>query len=894
MRLLFLQALMHMRQKTQTILISFLLISIPLFNLEVPKRAFRLYERGDLEKTVETLEKSLEKDSLNPAAYFLYTKLYTDTAFQAYNVEKAHEFVLKSFEQFRTIQDEKDLEDLKEVGVDSLALENQKDLIDSLRFEEVKAVHQIGAYNTFIEAYNDAKQVPEAIALRDQIAFGNASEKDTWESYLAFAEKYPESAQYNEADSLYKLLIYQEKTADGKLDSYKEFLEEFPGTPYREEILPEIFRIQTATNRIEDYRDFLSQYPSKALQQIAYQRIYHVFKEKYGSEDFLKYFPWPEKEDSIRQIQALEKDYWIPKLNDNSIEFLNSDGESQLKTELTSVSDDDLCEPILNDFVVGSYFDQAALISRDGDLIYSGDFDHAKDAGYGFVILENGLGERLIHKSGELIIDEAVSSIKVLNESFIRTEKNGFFGLKSIQGIPYLQNEFIEIDTLAGHLWLEKENGIALIKPELLFPALDGETVNIEFSYDDVALLDNGRIWVSRNGEEAILDSNLRSIIPFGNYEIYDEAYGWKLISDSGIKVIHDKYPELVNQSFEIVEESQQWLAGKKKDQWTLYDQLGSVKPQSGLDSVQLLGENMALIYQGDAVSAQFKNGKQVLLDQDWGYSLLVPQSYIQTGDPALHDFFMLSNSKKYRKVYNEFGREILTATFNEVVALDPNMLRLQKRNAAIADSTGHYLVRFVYDGIGSNDQGYVSLLDRGKFGVINPAEGINIPPEYDKLITPYSDTVLVATEGQYKGFINTKNEVLTAFEFDEVQYFNDSIALVRIEDEWLLENIKNEEILYEFIEDFEIIDVGDEDKTLFINTETGQGIFSETLGEVVEPTFTYIRILGTQRDPIYFAVKLVDEADIYVVIYYDKKGNKLFTQSFRQEDYFKIACPLN
>ena len=151
-----------------------------------------------------------------------------------------------------------------------------------------------------------------------------------------------------------------------------------------------------------------------------------------------------------------------------------------------------------------------------------------------------------------------------------------------------------------------------------------------------------------------------------------------------------------------------------------------------------------------------------------------------------------------------------------------------------------------------------------------------------------------IATQGRYKGFVNKEGKALTAFEFDEVTYFNDSIALVRIENEWMLENIRNEDLLYEQIESFEIIDVGEEDKTLFITTVNGQGIYSESMGEVIQPTYTFIRLLGTPANPVYFAVKLVKEANIYVVIYYDKKGNKLFTQSFRQEEYYKIACPTN
>lgn len=853
-----------------------------------------MYEKGDFEKTIEALDKSIEKDTLNPGAYYLYSVLHTDTAYNEYNVDEAYDYILKAIGQFKTVKDPKDLDDLKEVNVDSIHLEKQKDKIDSLKFLDVKAIHTIAEYNAFLARHNDAREIPQAIALRDQIAFSNAKSLHTWQRYEQFMREYPEAEQYSEADSLYKKLIYEERTADGKLDSYKEFLEEFPGTPYRDQIIPQIFHIATATNRIEDYEAFLKEYPSEEFQKIAYKRIYHVFKEKYGSEDFLKYFPSLTQEDSIKNVQQLEQGFWIPKLTDNNIEFVDSEGRSKLKTKLTSLPQVNLCEPIVDDFVVGKYFEKSAIISRDGHLLYTGDFQNATDAGYGFIVLENEKGQQLLHKSGDLIIEEPQESIDLLNESLIRTFKNGFYGLESIEGIPFLDNEYVLIDTLNQFIWLQKENGIALISPEVLYPALDGQTVPLEFAYDDVAVLENGRIWVSRNGQEAILDEQLRTIIPFGAYAIYDEPYGWRLEGKDGIRVLHDRYQELRTKVFTEVKSNQQWIALKEKNQWQLYDQLGSVAPQEEIDSLTFLGENMVMIQKGKKQFAQFKNGKQLAMEKDWNFRLLVPQIYIKTGAPAIHDYFMLSNAKDFRKIYNEYGREILSATFNEVVALGPNMLRLQKRNAALADSTGHYLLNFVYDGIGSNDGGYVSTLDKGKFGVISPAKKVNIAPEYEKLLEPYSDTVMVAVKDRYKGFITTKNKVLTAFEFDEVKFFNDSIALVRIADEWMLENIRNEEILYERIKDFEIIDVGKEDKTLFINTESGQGIYSETLGQVIEPTYTYIRILGTQKDPIYFAVKLVAEANIYVVIYYDKKGNKLFTQSFRQEEYFKIACPAN
>jgi len=884
----------EMKTRGQQVFASSLILFITFFSIEVPKRAFRMYEKRDIEKTVEALDKSIEKDTLNPAAYYLYSVLHTDSLYHGYDVDEAFSYITRAIAQFKSLSDPKDLEDLKDVQVDSANLEVQKDKVDALKFDLVAQVHTIAEYEAFIEKHSDAEQIPQARAGIHSLTFKAAQADHTWQAYKNFIDAFPSAKEYNEADSLYQLLIYEERTEDGTLASYQSFLDEFPGTPYRDEIIPEIFKIRTATNRIADYEAFLKEYPSEEFQQIAYKRIYHVFKEKYGTDEFLKYFPSLNWNDSIRNVQQLEKDYWVPKLTDNTIEFVNSNGTSMLKTKLTTVPQNCLCEPTIADFVVGSYFEESAIISRDGHLLYSGNFANARDAGFGFIILEAEDGERLFHKSGEMIINERKEAIEVLNESMIRTAKNGFFGLESINGLRYLENEFTLIDTLGRFLWLEKEDGIALVSPEVLFPALDGQTPPIEFAYDEVELLGNGRIWVSRNGQEAILDDELRMVIPFGQHQIYEEAYGWLLKEKGKFRVLHDRYPELSGKTFSQVKSNQQWLALQEEEKWTLYDQLGSSSIQQEIDSVATLGENMVMLQVGNKLLAQFKNGKQLTMEKDWSYKLLIPQSYVKTGEPAVHDYFMLSNFKNYRKVYNEFGREILSATFNEVVALEDNMLRLQKRNAALADSTGHYLLNFVYDGIGSNEDGYVSTLDKGKFGVINPAKQINIPPVYEKLIEPYTDTVMVAVKDKYKGFINTKNKALTAFEFDEVAYFNDSIALVRIEDEWLLENIKNEDILYERITDWEIIEVGEEDKTLFITTETGQGIYSESMGQIIEPTYTYIRVLGTPKDPIYFAVKLVAEANIYVVIYYDKKGNKLFTQSFRQEEYFKIACPAN
>jgi hypothetical protein len=867
---------------------------ISFLSLEVPKRAFRLYEKGDIEKTVEALDKSLEKDQLNPAANYLYATLFVDTVFKRYNIDSAFIFVNRGIGNIKKVKESKDLADLKEVGVDSASLEVLKDRIDALKFEVIKSQHTITDYNWFLEMHFDSKQIIEAIELRDRIAFEGAAKIDSWQSYLAFITQYPRAKDFTEANYRYGKLLYEAKTADGKLKSLTSFLEEYPETPYHDLVVEKIYEIETAINSIASYTDFLRKYPNEKLLQKSIPRLYHLFKEKFPSSNFFDQFKVEAGIDSLREVEKLSKGFLLPKLEDGQINFVNQLGDLVVKSSFSEVNADCKCNAQINDFILGKKDSISQLIARNGTVIFEGDFDTANDLGFGFISIKNELGERLLFKTGEVILDQYFEEISILNEHFIRTKKNSFYGLTTINKRTILENEYALIDTLGQFILLQKEEGISLVKSDFLFPAIDGESVFPSFIYDEVEELENGDFLVFRNSQEALLDKNLEIKVPFGDYEIYPKSYGWQIKGQDGIKINHDKNPVIKNFTFEKLVENDRWLGVKQNNQWVLIDQTGNTPPSTNYDSLGLWGENLVMLKKGRLTVAQFANGKQMAIDKGWEAKVLIPQNYISSGNKAEFDFLMLSNKKKVRKIYNSFGREILNTIYDEVVALDPNLLRLQKRNAALADSTGNYVLKFIYDGIGSNVNGYVSTLDKGKVGLINTEKGINITPTYDKLIEAYSDSILIATKGKSKGFINTANKQLSAFDYDEIQFFTKEVALARIESEWFLHRIEDESLLVEGILDFEILNTDSKEKSLLITTESGKGIYSSTQKELIPATYSDIRILGTAEYPIYFAVKIVKEANIYVVIYFDKNGNKLFTQTFKQEEYFKIACPSN
>ena len=65
----------------QKILIS-ILIFISLASYADEKKALKLLEKKDYDKLIETLDKDIEKDSLNPGSYYIYSLLYNDPGFK--------------------------------------------------------------------------------------------------------------------------------------------------------------------------------------------------------------------------------------------------------------------------------------------------------------------------------------------------------------------------------------------------------------------------------------------------------------------------------------------------------------------------------------------------------------------------------------------------------------------------------------------------------------------------------------------------------------------------------------------------------------------------------------------------------------------------------------------
>lgn len=109
-----------------------------------------------------------------------------------------------------------------------------------------------------------------------------------------------------------------------------------------------------------------------------------------------------------------------------------------------------------------------------------------------------------------------------------------------------------------------------------------------------------------------------------------------------------------------------------------------------------------------------------------------------------------------------------------------------------------------------------------------------------------------------------------------------------------MLIDIESGKIVLDKIKDFKWVNNNGQEKVAIVHQENMYGVFSNRRGAIIPPTFTDILNLGTQDDPLYFTEKNVEEASIFVVIYYNSDGKLIHRQAFDEDVYDRIYCSNN
>ena len=326
-------------------LVSIALLFIVLFSTTIhaeSKKAFKLLEKGDYIKLVELLQKSIEKDSTNAGANYVYSLLFLTPKYPEYSIDTSYYFINEAIEDFE-IHDEKSIENLYKIGINDSTLHVQKLEIESHAFPRALAKHTIDDYNFFLNHFTGAIQSDSTIAFRNKIAYQDAVTKNTYEAFQYFIHTYPDAVHIEDAKVKYEELLYFTKTQDKKLESYVRFLKNNENTPYRDDAEKNIFEISTADNDLDSYMTFMEQYQNSKMKQRALNLLYHCYKEHSSAKGFSNKFSILNEQDSLMEIVEAEIGHLMAIFEMDKYGFSKLNGEKLIDFTYTKIKKDYYC-----------------------------------------------------------------------------------------------------------------------------------------------------------------------------------------------------------------------------------------------------------------------------------------------------------------------------------------------------------------------------------------------------------------------------------------------------------------------------------------------------------------------------------------------------------------------
>jgi hypothetical protein len=865
------------------------------------RRAQKKLTKQKYEKAARLLDKSLRKDSLNPAARYLFSQLYLDTAYQqtafpevdfGQPIDTAQRHILEALAEL-PFANKKDLRRLRKIGADSAELLAQRARVDSAAFRRAKEIHTVSAYAYFLEQYPYASQTGEAIRRRNVLAFRAAEEKNTYQAYQTFFQTYPQAAEVSEARERYEELLFIANTQTGTLDAYIRFLAQYPETPYRNRLIKNIYLLGTASHQAEQYADFISNYPKNSFTREALNQLYHLHKEKQSAASFLQNYSDMPFQDSLRQVIALEKQPFVAVLSEQQWQFMNAQGQVQLEG-FDDIHPDYLCETVIADYIEVSRDMKPLVLAKNGHPILQQDYQQVEDLGFGMLRLQQNGRQGLLLKSGRQLLPPAYEQIERLGNDFFRVKEYSLQGLLTHNGQWLLEPAYDSLARLENFIMVYQDSLLAVTTLDTLLSTLQqNKSVSLNFIYEDALLADPNHLQVQNSqGQFTILNRQLQQQVPLTEGKITSFTGGWLLEQDGRYQVLDKQGQNILNATLRRAVIREPWVAYKTDSLWGLYH-IGRQEATFDLfDSLTILHANILVAHTDKQQSALFVGQDTAIVDLSGTDSYRLLRAGRGQRNEANEQAYLLVKNGNAQLIYNQQGKLLIQGRYTEIVAPDNRLLLLKSaKGTAVADSSGATLLKPQYDAIGNYQNGYFATLKRSRFGLFNPYRNIHISPQYDVALRPYNDSLLIANKNSQWGLVSHDNKKVLNFAWDELQYWNDSIALARKDRKWQLVHISENKAVYGPFQDFRLIKQPHEESLAIVYTPEGYGLFSSKDGELISPAYDDLVNMGTVSEPLFYAEKRVKEAGLFVVVYLNAQGETIFKDAYPREEWLRLLC---
>lgn len=851
-----------------------MLLSVPVFGqVSAERLAQKNIQKGKWERAYGQLNKAIGKDSLSIYAAYVLAQYYFAPDNPDFQLDSAYRYTQKALNDFQRAT-LKQRERLNRFSVDSLTLVQLRQQIDSAAFIRARQINTEKTYVDFLANFSLAAQRARAATLRDEAAYLDALKENTYQAFNDFLTKYPRAERAKDAKNKYEELLFQAKTDDRRLSSYERYLKEYPNTAYQLTAEQNIFEIRTASGTFESYKTFLDLYAGSQFSKRAKNILFHLTPEDQLEDQFPEYL----NDDSLKTVIELERGYIVPFLHSGEFRFMNHHGDEVIKAEADEINHAYRCGNIVEDVIVLPQ----KIVALNGALICNRAVDSFKDIGYGFISIKEDSCTSVLHKTGFKVGDACIEDAKVLNGKFLALRKDKLWSVWTFTGRMLMPYDWEDIAAIKNVIVFKRNNKCALATVQTIALLADQQDPGLQYSVDEVSVWRNDFIWVKTGDHQGVLDQSLDTLIKVEKHVLSPAYFGSTGTTSEGTQTFNDAGEASIY--FQQVVIQQPWTAVRTNLAWHLFDP-GTKNYQSpGYDSISFAGP-FALALRKDSIRVYFSETKFVDVGQP------VRTEFVPGQDSS--SFLLLEQNEK-KSIYTLTGQKLFTGTYDRIQYAGEGLFVVQvKERKGLITAEGKPLLPLAFDAIGTVNKGVVSLLKATKFGLFDCGRQKLIKPQYNKNLTCYNNNIIIAYKDGLYGFIGWDNKPISKIEFNEVRYWNDSAAFVRKNSQWMIYEVKTQKILLDQIKEYKLIQ-DSEEKLAIVQQEHNYGVIHNRKGTIIPISFSDIVNVGSRDVPLYFTEKHVEEASIFVVIYYDLGGNMLRKEVYEQDDYEKIYCSDN
>ncbi len=913
---------------TRFLIYILLIISPSLSHSQSVKKAYKLYEKGDIIKFRESLEKMDEKAFESTGKFYLYSIYFLTENQIRDNVDSSFFFIKKS-KEFYPRATAKEMETLLELNITKESLDSVASVIDSLEYNFVLAENTIEEYTSYMKEHSSSKFYVSAKENWHSLEFDNSSLINTWMSYKKFMDSFPSSREYNMAKSRYEELIFLDKTADMRLSSYELFLENNPTTPYRDSIEFIILKYYSISNSPDNYKKFIEKYSQSIHIRLVLNLLYHSVDRDFSQIENLELFGGVI--DSIKNISSVDKEQIIGVYEDEKISFSDVNGKFLLNGLTEDFSDEIFCSFSDSDFFVVKSGSRTEILNRKLEKFYFRDnVNFIEDIGKGIIKISHEDGLDIIHKSGFKILSGNYENVYLADNKFLLIEADQKFSLFTFLGDPIFDYNFTDVFQEGSFMIFENSvNNLYVVTAAKIEEKILDLDKEVDFPFDDYEYFNSDQILLFSGNTEQLLDSEMKKIISPDIQIIDSYNFGWTSTTDFGIRVISDVLSFSFSTLFESIINSSSYFIGKRNNFWDAISLEGGSVVIENADSIYVVTDSTLWYRQENKEALLFSNSNEIILEGDYSFKVLTPKygskSYIKIfsadGDYILspsgnklpsaeyyytvqsgNTFSFLSekfnisqseilrlNNKKNKKLY--IGEKIkLRGYVPSDVISDSLFLIEYKGKKGIADIEGKIIIEPEYDGITNQSDNDLILIKDQMFGNFNIRTKKIIKPKYKTILKPVGLKYYAALNEKY-GLISGDGEVILTDEYDRIIGWNDSTVIVSYDGVNGIVDLESKEVIYEF-ESYDFIG-DDRNEIIEVNGEDGFGIYSKIHGEVLEPVYNSIQKLKLNNKNYFLAKRQIPEAKLLINLLVDSRGEVVINQALNLNDIALVNCDL-